>query len=106
MGRSHTLAGLGGTRLAALALGAVAVLAAGTLTFQVSSRDNATTVKFIPAAFGQPESDDANSLATADDQPEGTTGMVIVFLRDGRRLEGRLLKGDPSKVVILSLIHI
>ena len=94
MGRSNRLAGFGGARLAACGLvavivgSAVALLASGT-------PGHPQQVSLLAAGFSQPE-----EPSTGQTQPESQTSRVVVDLRDGRRLEGRLIKGDPAKITI------
>ncbi|MFG0260334.1 MAG: hypothetical protein ACF8LK_08285 [Phycisphaerales bacterium JB041] len=94
MGRSKRLAGFGGARLAASGLVAVA---AGTAALLYSARPAPLTgpMPVITVGYWQPESPPATT-----DQPESPTGRVVLDLRDGRRLEGRLIKGDPAKITI------
>ena len=94
MGRSNRLAGFGGARLAACGLVAVAVGTAAVLR-SATFTEPVGPAPVVAVGYFQPESPPAGQ-----DQPETPTSRVVVDLRDGRRLEGRLIKGDPAKITI------
>lgn len=94
MGRPNRLAGFGGARLAACGLVAVAVGTAAVLR-SATFTEPVGPAPVVAVGYFQPESPPAGQ-----DQPESQTSRVVVDLRDGRRLEGRLIKGDPAKITI------
>ncbi|MDQ7014589.1 MAG: hypothetical protein Q9O74_11940 [Planctomycetota bacterium] len=100
MGRTHRLAGLAGGTVAALGLAAVVLGTAGT-----PNANNSHPALLFPVAYQQPQSKPQpeappEAPAKTATQPENPGEMVVVFLRDGRRLEGRLITRDNAKVVL------
>lgn len=80
--RTRTLARLGGSALALLGLGAAGALAVN------------APAQALPQISGR-------LAPQAAEQPEATTGEVIVYFRDGRRIEGRLVRQEPAEIVLL-----
>lgn len=98
MGRTHRLAGLAGETWAALGLAGVVLAASlgGNRAGDIRSAP-ATQVGYHQPTTPQPQSEAPPSVAP---QPENPDGLVVVFLRDGRRLEGRLVSRNNAKVVV------
>ncbi|MBK7405451.1 MAG: hypothetical protein IPJ41_12665 [Phycisphaerales bacterium] len=93
MSRTQTLARLEGRALALLGLGAVAALM------------GLAPVPLLLAQASDPPDETTSPASRPGEQPaavspENSSGRVTVFCKDGRRVEGRLVRQDPSEVVI------